>query len=82
MILAFGGVGADPEGWTSFDGREWTRLEFTGEVNHIPVTQQFVGMSGHIDRVFLMPRGVLVIGQVIADQRGMPAVWFAEAVTR
>ena len=82
VILAFGGVGADPEGWTSFDGREWTRLEFTGDVNHIPVTQQFVGMSGHIDRVFLMPRGVLVIGQVIADQRGMPAVWFAEAVTR
>jgi hypothetical protein len=51
-------------------------------VNHIPVTQQFVGMSGHIDRLFVVPRGVLVIGQVIVDQRGIPAAWFAEASAR
>lgn len=82
VVLGFGGVGADPEGWTSLDGRLWTPLEFAGDATHIPVTQQFVGMSGHIDHIFVMPRGVLVIGQVVADQRGRPAVWFAEASTR
>src|SRR5438552_2458313 len=60
VVLAFGGVGADPEGWASLDGRDWTPLKSTGDVNQIPVTQQYVGMSGHIDRLFVMPRGVLV----------------------
>jgi hypothetical protein len=82
VVLAFGGGRSDPEGWTSFDGRQWTPLELTGDVNHIPVTQQFVGMSGHIDRLFVVPRGVLVTGQVIVDQRGIPAAWFAEASAR
>ena len=81
VILAFGGVGADPEGWTSFDGREWASLKSTGDVTHIPVTQQFLGMTGHIDQIFVTPRGVLVIGQVIADQSSTPAAWFAEAST-
>ncbi len=81
VILAFGGVGADPEGWTSFDGREWASLKSTGDVTHIPVTQQFLGMSGHIDQIFVTPRGVLVIGQVVADQSSTPAAWFAEAST-
>jgi hypothetical protein len=82
VVLAFGGARVDPEGWTSFDGRQWTLLEFTGDLNHIPVTQQFVGMSGHIDRLLVVPRGILVIGQVIADQRGIAAAWFAEASAR
>src|SRR5438105_3102285 len=81
VILAFGGVGADPEGWTSFDGREWASLKSTGDVTHIPVTQQFLGMTGHIDQIFVTPRGVLVIGQVVADQSSTPAAWFAEAST-
>ena len=82
VVLAFGGVGRDPEGWTSFDGRLWTPLDFSGDLIHLPVTQQFVGMAGHIDRIYVMPRGVLVIGQVIADQAGSPAAWFAEASIR
>ena len=82
VVLAFGGVGKDPEGWTSFDGRLWAPLDFTGDLSHVPVTQQFLGMTGHIDRIYVMPRGVLVIGQVIVDQAGSPAIWFAEASTR
>lgn len=82
VVFAFGGVGADPEGWTSFNGREWTPLKSTGDVNQIPVTQQFVGMSGHIDQIFVMPRGVVVIGQVVADQNSTPAIWFAEGSTQ
>ena len=38
-------------------------------------------MTGHIDQIFVTPRGVLVIGQVIADQSSTPAAWFAEAST-
>lgn len=78
-VLAYAGPAANPEAWSSRDGRQWTRVSFTGDVADIPVVQQSVGMSGHIDRVFVLSRAIVVIGQVVTQQNGHQAVWLAAA---
>ena len=82
VVLAYGGATANPEGWLSMDGHEWTPLVFAGDLGEVPVVQQFLGMSGHIDEIFVMPHGVIVIGQLVSQQSSRPAAWFATAIIR
>jgi len=82
VVFAYDGPAANPAGWVSKDGRQWTQLAFTGDVTDVPVVQPFVGMTGHIDRMFVLPRGVLVVGQLTVQQAGHIAAWFADAAPR
>lgn len=64
--------------WSSLDGRDWTQLSFGGDVADIPAFEMAVGQSSRVDQIFVVSRGVIVIGQ----QNGQPTAWFAEAVSR
>jgi len=61
--------------WSSPDGRNWTPLSFGGDVAHMPAFEMAVGQSSRVDQIFVVSRGVIVIGQ----QDGQPTAWFAEA---
>jgi len=61
--------------WTTLDGRVWTRVSFSGDVADIPGFTVGLGQDSGIDGIFVVTRGVVVIGQ----RNGQPTVWFAEA---
>jgi hypothetical protein len=82
VVLAYGGPAADPEGWLTRDGRQWTRVASAGDLADVPVTQQSVGMTGHIDRIFVTPQAVVVVGQVVTQGSSHQAVWLADAGRR
>jgi hypothetical protein len=64
--------------WSSQDGRDWIHLNFTGDVVHMPGYEPAVGQTSWVDRIFVMSRGIVVLGQ--AD--GQLTAWFAEAVAK
>lgn len=64
--------------WSSQDGRDWIQVKFSGDVVHIPGYEPAVGQTSWVDRIFVMPRGIVVLGQ--AD--GQLTAWFAEAVSK
>jgi len=77
VVFGFADFGtAELGAWSSIDGRDWTRLSFTGDVADIPGFQQDVGHASRVDQIFVVSRGVIVIGQ----QNGQLTIWFAEAI--
>lgn len=64
--------------WSSQDGRDWIQVKFSGDVVHMPGYEPAVGQISWVDRIFVMSRGIVVLGQ--AD--GQLTAWFAEAVSR
>ena len=64
--------------WSSQDGRDWTQVKFSGDVLHMPGYEPAGGQTSWVDRIFVMSRGIIVLGQ--AD--GQLTAWFAEAVSK
>jgi hypothetical protein len=64
--------------WSSQDGRDWIQVKFSGDVLHMPGYEPAVGQTSWVDRIFVMSRGIVVLGQ--AD--GQLTAWFAEAVSK
>lgn len=64
--------------WSSQDGRDWIQVKLSGDALHIPGYEPAVGQTSWVDRIFVMSRGVIVLGQ--AD--GQLTAWFAEAVSK
>ena len=65
-------------GWSSQDGHDWIQMTFSGDVGHVPGYEPAVGQTRWVDRIFVMDRGIVVMGQ----SDGQLTAWFAEAVSR
>jgi hypothetical protein len=66
------------EAWATRDGSRWSLVAPAGDTARMPAYSTGVGQSSRIDRIFVVPRGVVVIGQ----RDGQVAAWFAEGAIR
>jgi len=80
QAIYFSQGGRSLEARASSDGRQWAPVPFTGDVAHIPGLAGTAPTTAQLDQIFVLPQGIIVVGNLVGQQTSSPVAWFVDAI--